>query len=245
MDRVDIAILFSGGTDSVSLYALCMKGMMPGIPKAKRVHLLHMLNGFSRFHDFPKNRLEVVKRILLSQIPDNPPETHYIELDVGRLFQGLWLDRYEELMPMFGGKNLVCVACKLAMHTASILYCTENLVSLLLVGYAKKQNYFPEQTPVFMEKIREFSLKYGIDCRFPFYDIFDSDTVTRHFLEDLGLPSTGGGERKCLFCQTLTTATEKEIAAYVDYMLPRLAEYIDHKTHGRFREASMVFPPGR
>jgi len=247
MQKADIAILYSGGTDSVSLYALTLKGIGQGIPRAKNIHLLHMLNGFSRFHDFPHKRFEVAEKILVAQTPDkeNIPKTIYSELDMGRLFQGLWLDRFEELMPMFNGKNLVCVACKLAMHTRAILYCIENIVSTLLVGYTKKQDYFPEQTPVFIDKITKFSMQFGIDCKFPFYEDFETELVTRHFLEDLGLPSTGGGERKCLFCQTLTTATEKEIGDYIDYMLAKLEKYIEFKLSGRVKEAAMVFLPGR
>nr|HDM99942.1 hypothetical protein [Deltaproteobacteria bacterium] len=66
-----------------------------------------------------------------------------------------------------------------------------------------------------------------------------------YLLEDFGLPSIGGGERKCLFCQTLTTATEKEIGLYLDDMIPILRRYIDHKLAGRLMDAALCFPPGR
>jgi hypothetical protein len=50
---------------------------------------------------------------------------HDIDLDMGRLFQGLWLDPYEELMPhiMEASKNLVCVACKLAERIRAAALC--------------------------------------------------------------------------------------------------------------------------
>ena len=72
----------------------------------------------------------------------------------------------------------------------------------------------------------------------------DDEVVTRHLLEDLGLPSTGGGERKCLFCQTLTTATQKEIGQYLDDMLPLVKKYVELRQAGRIREAANCFPPG-
>ncbi|ADH85446.1 hypothetical protein [Desulfurivibrio alkaliphilus] len=247
MSKQELAILFSGGTDSLAVYALAALGRHPELPRPVKIHLLHMLNGMSRFHDFPRQRFAAAQEILAtkSMQPEKMPAAEMVELDSGRLFQGLWLDRYEELMPRYNGKNLVCVACKVAMHTKAILYCTENLVPVLAAGYAKRQDYYPEQTPVFMEKIAALSDHFGIRTIFPVFEDFDHEQITRHVLEDFGLPSTGGGERKCLFCQTLTTATEKEIGAYLDEMIPRAGEYIEHKLHGRIREAAGVFPPGR
>ena len=247
MHKQELAILFSGGTDSLSLYALAAVGSHPEIPRPRKIHLLHMLNGMGRFPSFPRDRFRVSEKILRAQVPDPEeiPQTAYIELDMGRLFQGLWLDRYEELMPLYRGKNLVCVACKLAMHVKAIIYCIERLVPILLVGYARKQEYFPEQTEAFMDRMTKFSKDLGIITKFPVYDDFRDETITRHLLEDFGLPSTGGGERKCLFCQTLTTATEKEIGQYLDDMIPRLKRYIEHKLAGRVRDAALCFPPGR
>ena len=254
MDKMELAILFSGGTDSLAVYALASLGHHPELPRPKHIHLLHMLNGMSRFHDFPRQRFEIAQKILARQVPltdmqasDSPvklPEVLMVELDMGRLFQGLWLDRYEELMPRYNGKNLVCVACKIAMHTRAVIYCIEHFIPHLVTGYAKRQGYYPEQTPVFMEKIAEFSASFGVRTHFPVYDELDDEMVTRQLLEDFGLPSTGGGERKCLFCQTLTTATEKEIGRYLDDMLPRVRKYVELRQEGRVREAANCFPPG-
>ena len=202
MEKMELAIMFSGGTDSLALFALASLGHHPGLPRPRHIHLLHMLNGMSRFHEFPRRRFEAARQILASQVPltnmDSPdsavklPEALMVELDMGRLFQGLWLDRYEELMPRYNGKNLVCVACKVAMHSRAIIYCLENLIPHLVAGYAKRQEYYPEQTPVFMEKIAAFSRSFGIHTHFPVYDDLEDETITRHLLEDLGLPSTRG-----------------------------------------------------
>ena len=254
MVKQDVAILFSGGTDSLALYALAAAGHHPDLRRPRHIHLLHMLNGMSRFHDFPGDRFAIAQRILTkreshlkvaeSDEQGRLPETLMVELDMGRLFQGLWLDRYEELMPRYNGKNLVCVACKLAMHARAVIYCIEQFVPLLVTGYARRQQYYPEQTPVFMEKIAAFSGHFGIHTQFPVYDAFDDEVVTRQVLEDFGLPSSGGGERKCLFCQTLTTATEKEIGLYLDDMIPPVIDFIEHRQAGRIQEAAAVFPPG-
>ncbi len=255
MVQQDMAVLFSGGTDSLALYALAAAGHHPDIRRPRRIHLLHMLNGMSRFHGFPRERFEIAQRVLQKRVAHSPddiqssrqeqlPETFMVELDMGRLFQGLWLDRFEELMPRYNGKNLVCVACKVAMHARAVIYCLENYVPLLVTGYAKRQEYYPEQTPVFMEKMASFSEHFGVHSRFPVYMDFDDQQITRQVLEDFGLPSTGGGERKCMFCQTLTTATEKEISQYLDDILPKVLDYIEHRQAGRIRDAAAVFPPG-
>ena len=246
MHKHELAILYSGGTDSLALYALAAAGYHPQLERPVKIHLLHMLNGMGRFPDFPANRYEVAQRVLAARLSarEGLPESVLVELDMGRLFQGLWLDRYEELMPRYNGKNLVCVACKLAMHARAIIYCLEHYVSRIAAGYTSKQGYYPEQTGIFMEKIAGFSKRFGITTVFPVYDDFDNESVTRHVLEDFGLPSTGGGERKCLFCQTMTTATNKEIGAYLDDMIPKVVEYIEYRQAGRVREAIDIFPPG-
>ena len=254
MEKVELAIMFSGGTDSLALYALAALGHHPVLPRPRHIHLLHMLNGMSRFHTFPRQRFEEAQKILVKQVPLSEmsfpdgavklPEALMVELDMGRLFQGLWLDSYEELMPRYNGKNLVCVACKVAMHTRAIIYCLENFIPHLVTAYAKRQEYYPEQTPVFMEKMTEFSNIFGIRTHFPVYEDLEDEMITRHLLEDLGLPSTGGGERKCLFCQTLTTATQKEIGQYLDDMLPLVKKYVELRQAGRIREAANCFPPG-
>ena len=246
MEKQEIAILFSGGRDSIALYALGFLGGHPAFPRCRRIHLLHMLNGMSRFHFFPEQRYETVTRILRRQVPvsTNIPENFFLEVDCGRLWQGLWLDSYEKLMPMFNGKNLVCAACKLAMHVRAILYCVQHLTPLLYVGYTVKQSCYPEQRPVFMEKVAELSDMFGIATRFPLYHEFESEETARHFLEDTGLPSTGGGERKCLFCQTLTTAEEGDISSYLDYMIPCCKKYMEFRLSGRLRKAARCFPSG-
>lgn len=247
MNTSSIAILFSGGTDSLALYAMAVQGNHERLTQHDQVHLMYMLNGMSRFPSFPRERFNVAKTLLGAQFSNTRrlAESHYVELDCGRLFQGLWLDRYEELMPRYNGKNLVCVACKVAMHIRAIIYCIKNDIPAFLAGYTKKQSYYPEQTPTFMSLMRGFSNQFGVDTLYPVFDDFTDDMISRHYLEDQGLPSTGGGERKCLFSQTYTTATEEDTNAYLSDMLPRLAAYITNVIDGKVADAARCFLPGR
>lgn len=246
MEKQDLAILYSGGRYSLALYALALAGHHPKIPRPYSIHLLHMLNGMGSFHSFPQQRFHLARGLLLKQLPDpeSAPETYSVELDMRRLLQGLWLDRYEELMPRFGGKNMVCVACKLGMYAKAVLYCITHHVPLLLAGYAPNQCCCPEQGGGFMERISAFSALFGITTVFPLFDEIDDEYSVSYLLEEFGLPSSGGGERQCLFSQTLTTADEEEVGDYMDAMIPRLAEYLESKLAGRVREAAACFPFG-
>jgi hypothetical protein len=42
----------------------------------------------------------------------------------------------------------------------------------------------------------------------------------------------------------LTTATEKEIGAYLDDMLPNVIKFIELRQAGKVKEAAGCFPPG-
>lgn len=236
-----LAILFSGGTDSLALWSMALSGHKKDLPKASSIHLLTMLNGMGRFPHFTENRFRTAKELLEKQSPVPLPETKRMELDCGRLFQEFWLDRFETLMPRFGGKNLVCVACKLAMHTRVILYCLEHQVPHLVAGYTAKQSFYPEQTPAFMERMTAFGKKFSVETSFPLYEAFSEERICRQYLEDQGLPSTGGGERKCLFSQTQTSTTEKETGEYLDTCLPIATQYIRHRLDGDIAAAARCF----
>ncbi|MBU0946979.1 MAG: hypothetical protein KJ804_15010 [Proteobacteria bacterium] len=245
MEKQDLAIFYSGGRNSLLLYALALAGHHPEIFRPHSIHLLHMLNGMGRFHSFPLARYQLACGLLERQIPrpDEAPPTRWLELDMGRLFQGLWLDRCEELMPRFNGKNLVCVACKLGMHVKGLLYCITHHVPLLLVGYGARSSCCSQHSDVFMERVAALSTLFGITTKFPLYGATDEHTVC-HLLEEFGLPSTGGGERHCLFSQTLSSAGAKEIDDYLEAMIPLAVAYMEHSLAGRVQVAAACFSPG-
>ncbi len=243
MSKQELAILFSGSIDSLALYALSAVGRHPDIPRPRNIHLLCMQNGALRFMAFPFERFKTAEKILKAQAPSTEPvpDSSFVELDTVRLLQGLWLDQCEELMPQYNGKNLVCTACRLAMHTRTVIYCVERLVPLLIAGSSGKQSCCPQQSETFITKIMAFSSGFGITTRFPADSDFDDDMVIKHLLEDHGLPSDNGGERKCLFAQTRTLATEKEIGSYLDAMLPHLNKYVESRLEGNIRDAAECF----
>lgn len=246
MEKQDLAILYSGGRNSLALYALAMAGYHPEIPRPHFIHLLHMKNGMGSFNSFPKSRYRLARDLLVKQLPrfEEAPASSFLELDMGRLLQGVWLNRYEELMPRFGGKNLVCVACNLGMHASGVMYCIHHHVPKLLAGHVSTSFYCPAQPDVFVKRMVDFSALFGITTMFPFYEEIGDVQTVQHLLEEFGLPSTGGGERKCLFAQSLTSAGDNEISDYLDAMVPLVVDYMEYTLAGRIHDAANCFSPG-
>ena len=243
MSKQELAILFSGSVDSLALYTLAAAGRHPDIFRPRKMHLLCMQNGALRFMASPFERFKTSEKILKAQAPftEPVPESSFVELDTARVFQRLWIDQCEELMPQYNGKNLVCTACTLAMHTRAVIYCVERLVPIFIASCSGNQSGCPQQNETFVKKITDFSYSFGITTRFPLNSDFDDELVIKDFLEDYGLPANNGGERKCLFAQTLTTATEKEIGSYLDAMLPNLNQYIESRLEGKIKDAAKCF----
>jgi len=243
MGKQELAILYSGNIDSLALYVLAAAGRHADIPPPRKIHLLCMQNGALRFLNFPFERFKAAEKILKAQAPSTEPmsDGSFVELDTTRIFQGLWLNRYEELMPRYKGKNLLCTACRLAMHVRGVVYCVERLVPIFIVGPSGTQSCCPKLTEAFIAKAMAFSSDFGITTRFPLDSDSDDEMVIKHLLEDYGLPSDEGGEPKCLFSQTITTATEKEITNYLDDMIPQLKTYVESRLEGNIRDAAMCF----
>ena len=82
MIKQDLAILFSGGTDSLSLYVLSASRKFHNLPSPRMIHLLYMLNGMSGFEAFPLHGFKTAEKILKDQTPltEPLPEATFIEL---------------------------------------------------------------------------------------------------------------------------------------------------------------------
>ena len=245
--KQEMAILFKGSTDSLAVYTLAALGKYPDVPSPRMIHLLCIQNGASSFQTFPFERFKTAAEILKKQVPAKEPlpEGVFIELDATRLFKGLWIDQYEQLMPQYNGKNLVCVACGLAMHARALIYCVERLVPMTVVGYSGNTSCCSKLTEAFMTQVAALSSDFGITTRFLNRSDFSDERVIQHLLEDHGLPSDNGGERRCMFSQTLSTAADQEIENYLGDMLPHVSRYVESRIEGRIRDAAECFAPGK
>jgi hypothetical protein len=116
MQTPEIALLFSGGPDSLALYALAALGHHPELRRPRHIHLLHMHNGMRGDAGFPRQRFEAAQQILAGQVSTvtrdtaKMAEATLVELDMVRLFQkeiSLYLD---DMIP----KVIDYVECRLA-----------------------------------------------------------------------------------------------------------------------------------
>jgi hypothetical protein len=81
---------------------------------------------------------------------------------------------------------LLCEACKLAMHAATIAFCLERRVRATADGAVSVQSHFPEQMRPLLSALRELYASYGIEYSNPVYDVKDKGEVWSRLFE-LGL----------------------------------------------------------
>ena len=235
--------MFSGGRRSLALYTLAATHSHPDIPSTEFIHLLCVDNGMQRFLDLPAQRFRIVRESLEESRPPNQPlpDSALVAVDSSWLLRKLWIDRCEQLVSEYSGRNLICVACGLAMHAKAIVYCAERMVPAVYAGACRRQEDAARHTPVFLEKIEAFSYEIGVKTRFPVYDEFESDRFVRNFLKDRGLPCFGGGERRCLFSDSVSSATDEDVRRYLDDTIPRLLAYVQWTLDGKHEKAVGAF----
>ena len=155
------------------------------------------------------------------------PRTNFehVILEVRYLFKELALHDIEDDIKTYQ-TNLACVGCKMAMHAAAIVYASKNNVQLVADGFAKRQQDFPEQDEVFLEKIHAFYDKYRIKNESPLYEIVQSKKDVKKILFRYNL-STKSIEPGCLFGDTFSKASSANIKAYFEKKEPLMCRYVD------------------
>ena len=206
--RGAVVLLFSGGRDSTLAAALLAC-------QGYRLHLLTFDNG--------------------ALINDELTDLRYREFEAR--FPGAVVSRQK--MPSFGlfknialvtleddvrrfHTNLICMGCKMAMHTLSLIYCLENRIRLIADGYTGYQKDWVEQMPA---AIRRFHQEYGVRYINPVYD-FTSKEHVKSKLFDLGL-SPKPLEGACLFGGTFSVPNSRAVCAYIRRKLPLCRRYIE------------------
>ncbi len=66
--------------------------------------------------------------------------------------------------------NLVCMSCKLIMHTRAICYCLENDIHAHSDGSMREQGQHPEQMEGTLKVLNDYYGEYGIDFTSPAYE---------------------------------------------------------------------------
>ena len=100
-------------------------------------------------------------------------------IDVQELFDRLLVDKLHEEYEKHGSAFVWCMGCKLAMHTATILYCVENGIYAAADGSSFATSEMVEQMPVSLAAIRSFYEDHGITFRNPVFAIPRLDEIRR------------------------------------------------------------------
>lgn len=206
-----IGILFSGGRDSSILAAMLAK------QQRMEIHLITIDNGISY-------ELEVIKD-QAQKIIDLPESAGSIikavQLDIRKEFQETVMREIEADFIKRGFKTLLaCVGCKYLMHKAAAEYAHKHSLHGVVDGFALRQQAFPEQTTVFMKGVEGVYHSLGLVYDSPLYDVLDTKENVLNLLSDVGLE--GKQEGKCMFAYSFSTASNDEIAQYLEHFKTRL-----------------------
>jgi predicted subunit of tRNA(5-methylaminomethyl-2-thiouridylate) methyltransferase len=211
--KKEAVLLFSGGRDS-SLAAVRL------IEMGYEIHLLTFDNG--AIEDIARSNLrlaefndEIKKNIITRKI-----------INCKELFKKIALFGVEKDIKSFK-TNLICMGCKMAMHTISVNYCLKNDIKVIADGYTYYQREWPEQMPKAIEEIRNFHSKYGIEYINPVYDIKSKENAKERLaLNELSVDSLEG---KCVFGGTFSTPIETDVVEYIKAKIDICENYLSIK----------------
>lgn len=171
--KAHAAVLFSGGTDS-TLAAAQM------LDECDKVTLLTFDPGFLLFI----NNTKVHAKKLQARFGKDRVDHQIIDI---RHFirEILGVDVKADLREYgFNMSSLVCLGCRLSMHSFAIYWCLKNGVPYLADGSIRAQSTIPEQMESVIRRNRRFySQEYGIRHFSPIYEESESDQR----LDELGI----------------------------------------------------------
>lgn len=167
-----IGVMFSGGLDS-TLTALRL---------AERFRHVHLVTyGMGRGLRFMGNSKYHVRE--LRQILGEDRFTHHL-VDNARLFRQVRKGFVHDYVEYCDNKApfIYCLACKLAMHARSIIFCLENGLRYWADGAIEAQNDRPEMMPSVLKQLEELYDAYGIEFSSPIYYYGSRDDERRELL---------------------------------------------------------------
>ncbi|MCK4650991.1 7-cyano-7-deazaguanine synthase [Candidatus Babeliales bacterium] len=212
-EKKEIVVLYSGGLDSSALVGMC------GARKYDIVHLLTFDNGAQYNLEMSKIKLDEFRRVF--------PKTTFIHkiISVRYLFKEISLIDIEEDILQYK-TNLLCVGCKMSMHAFAVIYAKENNINIVIDGFVKRQNHFPEQDQSFIDEIKKIYKKYNVVYKSPLYFIVQEKKDVKNILSRYNL-STKSIEPECLFGNTFSTSTSKNIRKYIRSKRKKTYKFID------------------
>ena len=107
------------------------------------------------------------------------------------------------------------------MLAESIVICRKKGIEIIADGFEKRQKYYPEQTPDYMEVADSFAREFGISYEHPIYDL--SKKKIKGMIESAGIKGKPA-QASCLFA--FNRMVNENISEYTRIKLPIARTYI-------------------
>ena len=219
-----LALLFSGGTDS-----LCAAALM-----ARRYREIHLLT-FDRygFHEIERSSLGA------QRLRDRFPEVHFEHriIKIDRLFTHLAFKNYLERLRKFGLMMLQnCTFCALANNFRALSYCLEKGNKVVADGATRELQFLPSHMEKPIQRMRELYAEYGIEYLTPVYDFdipreidfFDKLKMEKDGDKGVEVDPQGDTTGRYLFEQGLLPSENIKGSALDRQMQYRCFQYVLH-----------------
>ncbi|MFC1514904.1 hypothetical protein ACFL5X_03285 [Candidatus Omnitrophota bacterium] len=156
-EKEKIAVLFSGGVDSLLVAAKVSK-------KAKEIYLLTCVTQFITFQENVKKAMEILQK----QFPDNLFIS--VMLSAKNILKLLWDGRaLRDIFKVGFYRAYPCAVCKFSMHVRALVYCIENKINQVYDGANVMMSFNPCQNNKGRQALEEFYRFYGITYQSPVY----------------------------------------------------------------------------
>lgn len=208
----NIGVMYSGGMDSSVVAALLLK-------KGYDITLITVDNGAFKHPELAKDaatnlhKLEYKGKIL-----------DHIYLSSFDVFQEMTIRKLSEDIEKYG-KDYSCVGCKLGMMAATIAYSKANNINVLMDGFVKAQEFYPEQTNTYISFIDNLCSENKIEHLSPIYSLSDKEQIKKLAI-NLNIPPRSI-DSICLFEERPLEVNEKEVQDYVQSKESYIKTYIE------------------
>jgi len=175
MNKDDVSILFSGGSDSTLAAALMCK-------QFQKVHLLTLVHS-----GILRTKKSQINANRLKEVFGKDKVVHKF-INIEEIFKTLYYGTYMRDLVQYGLYLAagLCHTCQVAMHTATIKYNLENDIGFACDGYKREKSHiFVFMAKKGIKQTRDFYREFNIEYDNPVYDVLRTDWE----LFDMGIAS--------------------------------------------------------
>jgi len=158
MSTEDIAVLYSGGTDSTLAAAI----------SAERFRKIYLVT-YDRFGLFETENTRGAAQDLMTRFGED--RIHHDILRYDGLFRFTSYENY--LANLYKHRFFLlstCGLCKLAMHVRTIVYCIDNKIQHACDGANKGMDLFPAQMDCVLKELKKLYGRFGISYSNPVFN---------------------------------------------------------------------------